>query len=96
MALLERKDAIAEEGEPVGYRQPERLGLGIEMRIERARGEARLLRQAVDPGAAKTADAKASPGDYVALLSGFDSPRRRDTAPLHSLLDRPSFPNDLS
>ena len=70
VALLERDHAVAQQREAVGDNQPERLGLGIEMRIERARGEPRAFCQRIDAGAAEAAGAKTAPGR-------FDQPRPR-------------------
>ena len=62
MAFLECHQARAQQRQAVGHSQPEGFGLRIKMRVERARREARTLRQRIDAGSAKSASAEAAPG----------------------------------
>ena len=59
--MLELSHPIAQQREAVSHDQPERTGLGIEMCVERARGEPRTFRQRIDAGPTESAGAKAAP-----------------------------------
>jgi hypothetical protein len=62
MALLKRRDPVSQRRKPIRDDKPERLGLGIEMGVERAGGEPCSFRQCIDARSAKSAGAETAPG----------------------------------
>src|SRR5882672_7085970 len=92
MALLKRRDPVSQRREPIRDDKPEGLGLGIEMGVERARGEPCAFRQRVHASPAKSAGAEAAPGrlDQSRPRIGFVLVRPRHL-PVSRLIDNDRY-----